>query len=739
MPHPFPASLRGLRTACCFAILVSSALAQSTSTPPADSTLNESPVELSAFVVTTNHDRGYMATNAVSGSMTNEALKDIPASLTVINAELIRDLGAQNIQEILRYATGVHTLNPRDDTLLVRGFGVAVPLEDGFRESPYSPSEQVHVERVEILRGPAGLLYGNTFDVGGIINRITKQPDFKHPVASMQFQVRDHDWYQVSFDYGQPLAPNFAFRIVTNNITSKDYVDFMSLDRVFVRPNFTLKIGEKTAITVNLEYITQRTHNGADFDYWNSGTNSIIVMPRKFNAGEDFIQSDNDKYAFSSIITHIFNSVWQTRIGVYTDAYREVRNEISAWEPVRAGSNYRLPDGTTTPVPAGQIWLNRTPQHVDRTVIHGFFQGDLFGRFTTGPMKHKLLLGAAYAYDEDGQLRRAERLASINITDLSYNALAAQYGAKPTNIIFGAQGNTITRTRSFYAADVISFFRDQLSLVGGVRYDEFTQDTWNIPTDFAGGRGVKTSSPFHGTPNYTPRAAVVYKPFTNLSVYASYSENYVPATTTNPDGSRFKPVTGEQLELGVKATVFDGRLNLLAAAYDLLRDGVREADPTRPGYQVQLGEQLSRGAEVSFVAVPVDNFQILGSYAYVKTEEHNSVNPLTRGLPINNRPKQRASVWAKYKFTNGALKNFGLGLGIQWVDDSRVIVRSGPILRPYPGYTLFEASASYNIGKWWVNFNVPNLFDEDYYARVDAFQFMRGGHRKFILSCGRSF
>lgn len=722
---------------------------------PAQPARTEEVVQLSAFVVSTEGDRGYMATNAVSGTMTNQPIKDIPGSLSVINEEMIQDLGARTLMEVLRYAPGVFTQDPWDDRMQVRGFSLNVPLQDGFRESAYHPSEQIHVERVEILRGPAGLLYGNTFDVGGIVNRLTKQPSFKKSIAGVQFQLRDHDYYQASFDYNRPVSDKFAYRVVTNGIKALDFMDFVSLNRFFIRVGLTYKLASKTTSTTTLEYINQRTHKPANFDYWttNNPAGILLRMPWRFNAAQNLARFDGIKYAIQETVMHSFSSDWQLRSAVYIDDYRQIREDAGIANVRSAGGRYTRADGVQPIIPAGQFWLVGTPAYFDRNVFHTFFQSDLTGRFTTGPARHQLLAGVAWTLDDDGFYRRTADFPSINVTDLSYAALSAQYGTTLVNKRFFSQTDTQTRTRSAYVTDSISFFSGRVHVVAGVRYDEFEQKSWTKPavtvvpavTTPAGiippvtAEGARPpNTVFNSRPNYIPRAGLVYKPIPDLSLYTSYSENYVPVTGANGDGTLFRPVTGQQTEVGFKSSFFRGRINLMAAAFALRQSGIRENDPTRPGFSVQLGTQTSDGWEVSLVAVPVDNFQLTTSYSHTEAKILNSAIVANVGLPLTNVPRNRANAWAKYTVKGGPLNGWGLGLGVNTVDGSRIIPLTGS-RRSIPGYVVWDGALSRTLWGWKLGANVRNLFNRYYYITGNAFMFTRGYPTQYSLSAGRGF
>lgn len=754
---------------------------------------------LSPFTVTAELDQGYMASNAVSATMTDTPIKDIPGTVTVVNAEFIRDLGATSLAEMLRFAPGVNSLGEGIEGVQIRGFGVAIPLIDGYRESPMHPSPQAHVERVEVLSGPAGLLYGNTFDLGGVVNRITKQPSFTKSINNLSMQVRDHDAYQLTYDLGRKVNDAVAYRLILNGANEKSPVDYIGLDRLFIRPNLTWRLSDRTTLSASMEYLKQRSHPGVSYnpiDNFGTVNARILELPEQFNIGQDIQKFDSDKHTFYTALTHRWGRDWFLRVHGYADAwvYNTDEEDTGNVRIVRAGgtgltaNRYVDADGVLRVIPAGAVWLvtgtpsfnptsattsNSSPGFVRsraRNVLHGFVFADLTGKFVTGPVKHRVLTGVGYTVDDDNTYSRVADMTSFKLADaggvldLSYASLSAQYGRTPKNRRFHSFSRQITLVRSAYLTDTMSVLGERLFLVGGVRYDENFESrarsynavlgtavlsgndvlsrTANAPATLPGWTVVSAK------PNYMPRYGVVVKPWSNLSLYYSHTETYIPATgqVSTPNGFINRdPRESEQDEAGFKASLLTGgRITLQGSLFDLTDLGTYEqVVGAASGIQEKTGQVNSKGGEFSVAASPFEGFQAIAGYSYTEATQSQSATVANVGLAVRNVPRNRFSLWTKYYARRGAFKGLGLGFGTNWVDGSRKVGFGQPVVTPnMPSYTIFEASVSYSLGGWNLGLNVKNLTDELYYVNAPSNSgsaLLRGMPRQFIFSSSRSF
>lgn len=755
---PLPSRARLLACAVSVAALMNP-LGSWAQTAPAASPEEEKPATdevytLPNFVVSTEKDRGYLSTNASSGTKLNQSLQEIPATISIVNQEMIRDTGANSVQELLRYAPGVTTSGNKTEDIQVRGFNILVPLLDGFREPQGVPSEQVHVERVEILKGPAGILYGNTFGLGGIVNRISKKPDFQRSITELFVQVRENDYYQASFDFGRKVNDKVAYRVVSNLVDSHDFQDFVTLNRKYIRPTVEWRPSRRTTVRATLEYGHQTTHAEYNADFWNPITNQLVKLPQQFNPGEDLSVEQSIRRAINLEVTQQLGKQWILRNGLQLTRHKEDKGGMT-FGFAAAGSVAQVivaPDGTPliggVPATVSANWLVRSPQHTDRLVGNYFNQLDLVGRFSTGPVEHTLTTGLEVTQDVDALSLYNGLLSSIDLTDLSYKGLSAQYGDKVFNNLLYGRRRTETWYWAGYVSDSIKLFDGRVGVNLALRYDDFQQVSHTVINYPLPPLAPVTEidlgyNKFHAKPNYMPRGGLVYNFNDRIALYAGYSEAYIIVTNSNPDGSILKPETGEQMEVGLKATLLDGRLASNFSIFKLKRGNIVESDPNRPGFLRQIGEQESQGFEASAIAVVSKNFQMLGSYAFTEGETSGSTDPNQIGLPLQGLAKHRANAMARYSITSGDLNGLGFGFGVNYAADRRVWTPASLTSRKFaslPDAVVWDVMLFYKIGKQWdMSLNVRNVFDRDYYATGNEAGWLRGTPRGFVFSLRRQF
>jgi iron complex outermembrane recepter protein len=246
-------------------------------------------------------------------------------------------------------------------------------------------------------------------------------------------------------------------------------------------------------------------------------------------------------------------------------------------------------------------------------------------------------------------------------------------------------------------------------LIGG-RYDWVSNETGPIDEE--------QTSQDDGA--FSPRIGLVYQPSQNVSLYASYSRSFSPSIGRNPDNEPFEPTRGTQYEIGVKADFLNGRLSTTLAAYHLTRTNVLTPDPNlaRQNFQVQVGEQQSRGIELDVAGEILPGWNIIVSYALTDTEvtEDNSISS-TVGNRFQNIPQHQASLWTTYEIQQGDLQGLGFGLGLFYVGE-----RQGDLENTFQigDYLRTDAAIYYRRGRLNAAINIRNLFDIDYVSSVSS-------------------
>lgn len=656
-----------------FLISVATVLAQTLPTPK-----DEEVVALPAFAVTENKDVGYLATNAFSGTRIATSSMEIPQSIGVVNRELIEDIGAQSVVQAARYISGVSFGNNNSaDFNLIRGLIGRGTNIDGFGETGEINTDIVNVERIEIIKGPIGLLINGS--TGGSINQITKSPLAKAR-QNVRLQVGRYNSNRAEFDTTGPVTSSGAllYRVVGAYQDSEGFRTFTRDSRLVLAPSVSYRFSQSAEITVKFEAIDDDWGHDQGL-FINPATNKLIDIPRdrSLHEGDPINYRRETKYRLFTQLTARFSPHWSTRLAL--------RGHWSFVDRAESRPNGQAMDAAgnipRTYVQAAFDWFN------------GAIQNDYIGDFEVGPTKHKALLGwefGRYTAKQSGFLGDGRII----------NAFNPVYGQKPTGVaplsggLFDAKDRN--NTWKVLARDQMSLFGDKLILVGG--YYQLYNETKNVR---------KQDQRILASSNHTPgaQAGVVYRLTPDYSLYYGYNdfEGVVPGGT-DVLGNPFRAPVRSQDEFGLKGLFLNQRVSVTFAVFDILQDGLLVNDPLYPGYNIQRGIETSKGWEIDFNAAPNDNVQLIASYSDTKARQ-------VTGLRVFNSPKNQANVFGLYRFTSGPVKGLALGAGA-----NHVSARSGDNADTFElgAYTVVNTMARYQKGSWRYTLNIDNLLDEKY-------------------------
>lgn len=656
----------------------------------------------------------YVATRSASGSKTDTPIIEIPQSVSVITRKQMQAQGAQTVTDALRYVPGIkveaYGLDPKGfDWLYIRGFNGQASSDylDGLRQQnnnyAFFRSEPYAYDRIDVVRGPASSLFGQG-DAGGIINRVTKKPEANH-VNEVQLTGGNHDRLQGQFDIGGTLNgdPQLLYRVVglaRDANTQVDYSDGHELkdDRLYIAPSFTWAPDEDTSLTVLTNFM--RDNNGGSLFAYStpSGhTTSTLMGDHSFN------HLNQEQYSLGYEFRHRFNDTWEFRQNArYGQVDLIFQNLLPGNINIATGNTSRAAD--------------RFDQHMDTFNLDNQLQAD----FTTGPLTHKLLMGADYTW-QDADVARWRILGpSLNIYD-------PQYGKDITRPSAANSLSTIDYDQNIeqlggYLQDQIKF-DDHWILTAGGRYDYVR----NAMDNHVGASTTQKDNAFTG------RLGLTYLTEFGLAPYVSYAESFTPNTGTDSRGSAFDPSKAHQWEVGVKYQPTDAIL-MTVAAYDLTKTNVLTNEIVNgvvSGFSVASGEQKSHGVEAEIKARLDQNWDLIASYTYTAAE----ITKSTRGDQGNrpaNVPKHMASTWLNYTFHDSLLNGLSLGGGARYTG---ALYGDNDNTFHVDNYTLFDAGASYPLTKnVTVAVNAQNLFDKTYTATCDDLSECYPGLRRMLLT-----
>jgi iron complex outermembrane receptor protein len=625
---------------------------------------------------------GYRAERTGTATKTDTPIRDTPAAIQVVPKQVIEDQQAIRITDVIQNVSSVRpgsSFGNRADSFIVRGFSSFLSARDGFLSNQLfgDPGfiDLASVERVEVLKGPASVLYG-LGDPGGLVNIVTKRP-LSEAQYKLRGQAGSYDFYRAEADLSQPFNADgtLALRV---NAAYQDWDSFRDFfkhsRRVFVAPVLGWQPSESTKVLVDFEYVDQELPFDRGLVASGKGVANVPIS-RYF--GEDFSTFDLNGYQSRYIIEHQLNSTWMLR---HTGRYQE-----SEADRFSADSRGLRADNRT---------LNRraTDQHDDAD--QWTLQLDAIGDFTDAAIGHKLLLGV-----EAGTARKDVRLATASLAAI--DIFDPVYGARPG--VFGDP--TLTDQEIEYIAGYVQdqiWLGERWKLLLGLRYDDTTQTTVTTTN--------RTTKVENDARRFSPRAGLMYDVTDWASLYASYSKSFKPVAGTTFGGTPFDPETGEQVEAGIKTEFLDGRVGATLAWYELKRQNVTTADPVNTGFSIQTGEQRSRGVELDVTGNIGSGWNLIGSAAYTDAEVTKD-NTFTPGNRIQGVPQVSGSLWVTHEIQDGDWKGLGFGAGVFAAGE-----REGDLANSFqvPGYVRADASLFYRSKHWRATVGLKNLLDKEY-------------------------
>lgn len=632
---------------------------------------------------------GYVAGDSMTGTKTDTPLIETPQSISVLTRDRLDNQAVDSLAQALRYTAGVQGetfgFNPRTASLQIRGFdatntglyqdGLQLRTAGGSGEA-FNP-EVYGAERIEILRGPASVLYGQS-SPGGIVNFVTKRPTVES-FREVALEVGSFERREGRFDLGGPAAEDgsLLFRLTGLVRDSDAQVDFNPDDRVYFAPALTWKPGADTTLTFLSHYQEEKV---GDFVWLppagtlTSNPNGKIPVNR--NPGEpDFDHHERTQKAFGYLLEH--------RVGDGLTLRQNARYSHSVLDRaiVYGGGGLQ----------ADQRTLDRFAFENDKEVGVLSIDNQAQWTFSTGSARHTLLAGLDYQRLDDHNVFAFDGAPSIDI----FNPV---YGQTITTTVYQDEDQEL-RQLGIYLQDQIKFDQKWVLSLGG-RQD--WADT-EIVDNLTGTRSEQDDKEFTG------RAGLVYLSESGWAPYVSYSESFLPVVGNDPEGNPLKPETGRQHEIGVKYQPSGANSFITLAAFDLTRQNVSEFVP--PNFeQRQTGEIRSRGIELEGVASLSARLDLIASYTYLDAEITRSDVPNQQGERPAQTPEHMASLWADYTLKGG----WGAGAGVRYLGST--FADTEPNTVSVPGVTLFDAAAHYDWDNFRFALNVHNLLDKEYVA-----------------------
>ncbi|HUG21886.1 TonB-dependent siderophore receptor [Piscinibacter sp.] len=716
-------------------------------------------VRVSPFDVSTQLDRGYRASNAVSGSRFDVPIRDLPFAIQAFTQSFIKDQKAENIFDIARYSPGVtyrsNDFNEGNANLAIRGFAVSSTpgnvqiLRDGF----HGPSifDFTNISRVEVVKGPASFLYGQVAP-GGIVNIVTKNPQSQF-AASADAAYGSYGQYRVDADITGPASRTLFYRVAASHDEDMHYWKPYDTHSRNISPSLLWQPSDRVSVALKYEnfhkvetpqlmqkpgYSPQAGVVPSASDPNLSGV-SVPSLPDDWNSmsHSDYRRSDTNN--LSTWIDFKANDHWNLRT-----SYSHLKYRVDAL----FSGNLGMANNTT-------LLQGRRVRRTDYTNLGSTYEMQAVGKYALGGASLRLLVGAQYVdrrfENEAAQAPNDPALGSnptaspLPLWDLSD---PATWNRDVTIPLSGLTASVVDQTtrfrdRSIYGGTTFGLFDEQLLLLAGWRKTSTTSQL----TDNLNGQSQAAIAASAVTPQY----GVLYRLTPSVSLFASYAESFVPGSQilNNPDGttSPAKPTEGNGYDIGIKADLFEGRASGTLTFFDIRNKNIVSdltfLDPltgVQRFYNVQSGEQRSRGVEFDATITPSDSWQVYVSYSYMSARiaefsgndaavlaqdpstldaagraNYKNVN-LLHNAPLQMSAPHLANLWTRYNFTQNGLRGAYVGGGFNMVRDQAILPDGPP--SSHQTYTLVNALVGYSWTaggrRMGVELMGKNLTDERY-------------------------
>ncbi|MFT7774213.1 TonB-dependent siderophore receptor [Roseateles sp.] len=650
---------------------------------------------------------GYVASRTATATKTDTALLEVPQSISVIGREEMDAHGAQDIMAAIRYTPGVsvNAYGPDNrgwEDIMLRGFSsYYASYRDGLAQTPfgivYALTEPYGLERVEVLRGPASMTFGQG-DAGGIINRVSKQAT-GDSLREVEVQFGSHQRKQLAVDLANTTTADepWAFRVVAVGLDSDDqdrYPDGHPLNRTraYLAPSLRWQPDTATSLTLFGEFI----HNRSPEDPYYIGADYVLTSVKM--GDYSFSRLTQDQTSVGYRFEHRFDANWTVR-----QVARHSRIELDrrvVWV------DSLLDDGHT---------VSRVTRTWNDSATQTGLDTNVQGKLRSGSAEHTLLFGIDWNNLRGNALRRIGTAPDLDL-------LAPVYGQQismPQELL--ADYSQHTRQLGIYAQDQ-SKFGDRWVVTLGGRQDEVrtvTEDRANAAST------VERAHAFSG------RGGVTYLLGNGWAPYLSYAESFLPNSGVDGNNQPFKPSRGKQVEVGIKYQPEGSRTYFAAAVFDLRKTNVVTYDNVTFDAR-QIGRQRSRGLELEVKTELSRDLSATASYTRTQMKVLESADSTEVGKAPPGQPRQAASAWLDYNLGVG----FGISGGVNYVgrrpnDEANSTSE--------PGFTLLDAAIRYEAGAWRLALNVSNLLDKKYFGICYHGECYRGQDRAVTISARYRF
>lgn len=625
-------------------------------------------------------------------------LKNIenPQVYSVIHKELLQDQIVVEMGSAIRNSAGVVPLNYPSGgfAAIFRGFTIGINSRNGMETlSGRSSVGIANIERIEIVKGPSGTLFGSSASsFGGVVNLVTKKP-FETAATQIGYTGGSFGLNRLTADINTPLTKdkNVLFRLNVAVNKEKSFLDYGFNNTLAITPSLTFKASEKLTFNIDAELFNV---NSTKPLYPAISSTSGITNPSDIKLAYKKSLVHDDADAKSSASKAFVQGEYQL-----SDNWKSTTLFSFVGEDVEY--SYQVLPTWTSPTTATIRATLFGPISSNYTNI----QENINGEFSTGSLKHKLLTGINYRHYSDTFSSTPSPNTPFTTIDITTNFTPIR--KKDIDAVLLAPAIRAGRnehTFSAYVSDVINV-TDQLSAMLSLRVDNFDR------------KESGTTAAYNQT-SLSPKIGVVYQIVKDqISIFGNYMngfQNLAPVPQPNGDQLVLDPLYANQYEGGIKVEAFNKKFSTTISYYNITNDNavMRYTDLT---YE-QGGKQVSKGYDFELITNPITGLEIVAGYAYNDNRIVKSANAALEGNKAQDAPENVWNFWTSYKLQNN-LKGLGLGFGANYVDDSYMSTSNTFYI---PSYTIFNATVFYEQPTWRVGIKLNNLTNEKYWSTWGA-------------------
>ena len=655
--------------------------------------------------------------------------KDIPQTVDTIDVSKYKLYGANDLSVMLQGTPGVSTsYDMRGDGIMLRGFSADTGdiYRDGVRESGQVRRSTANVERIEILKGPASVLYGRSGG-GGVINMVTKFANFESP-STVGAYAGSYENVGATVDINKVLNDNWAVRLVGEKSDTNSFRDGIGSNEEMISPSFTYRSDDERLLwTTEFTYddLNRVPDRGPSYENLPDGTSIKMGFAQSGDYVEDVLKTARTDVKYE------FAPGWKFHWGL---SHREAEQNFDHFYLGSMCTADKTPTAKDKGCYKGYInQIYYWQQTTNKTTANTW---DISGEFTTGSLKHNVLVGTDWTYEQREPLLSNKNQDGSLIYGFVNPLTGDRFSNRGNGHVVTSHNYNEGTNYGLFLQDLISF-NDQIKMMVGARYDYYEAKTTNKLESSSSYGQSKTVE----NETLSPNIGFVWQPFPAQSLYASYSKSFVPfggnmgvnAVSATEDLNAFndEPQYLDQYEVGIKSEWLDSKLNTQFSVFHIQKHNIRaheDPDDTSSPYVI-VGENESKGLEFSFIGQAFSKVYVRGGYGYTDTKiTENKLKPELVDNDLRNVSKHTGNLFVRYLPTEKFYGEIGATyMGSYYTSDENTA--------KMPDWTRLDAALGYKDKNWGATVAVNNLADKEYWRSSS----MPGTPRNYLFKLNYYF